>query len=472
MLSEWLLAAGGLLLEASPIARWCIAACIFTASASCIACLVRFEPQVERTFWIGALLLLPGLAVLFSQKPVIPVLVSAVPDTTHSFAPIGIAWAIGTVVFAAVLTVRLAVLSRWIGCLPPYVGNLPLEIPAGVNIRVARETTPFAFGLLHPSIVLPPSFGQWPGDVQRLVLMHELTHVRRHDWLWLLLATAATTVLWFWPWAWVFRARLERRIEESCDQSVAASSGNVEAYVKALVETAQRCRAQPPCHVAPVAQRLEARVGRLLRAHQLNPPVDPEARVFWPLALPAMAATILGSATLMEPVQERNASARFAAAPFHVVVQSPESDAPSESNGKEMVCVGPNRVPVIPEPPPSGGPPSPASASSYHGDVQVTPPPVLDAAVAPASNSPLLSRTPDYPRHARERGLEGEVTIEFDVNAAGYVGNVRVVKSDPEGVFETAAVTALRDFRFPRSHNGTTRKGMRQSFVFQLQSRT
>ena len=468
MLSEWLLWTGGVLTSASVFERWCVAACIFTIASSGVACLARFEPNIERTFWIGTLLVLGALAVLFSQQPAIPIFVASIPATNGPLTGLGLVWAGGAAVLATLLVIRLAMLRLWIRALPRYeAAKLPLEVPDHVDIRSADHVSPFAFGVLRPSIVLPRSFSDLDTDVQRLVLMHELTHVQRRDWLWLLVGEIATTVLWFWPWAWTSRARLRGRIEESCDQAVVRASGNVERYVEALVETARRCRAQPPRHVAPVAQKLETRVGRLLRAHRLESPEDPEARVFWSLALPAIAAAILGSATLTEHSDwSRKGATAEAVKPAQLLTLTEPSGAIVQS---VISCVGPEYPRPMAERPPEGSIGS-VPQLGFRQPMSLTSPPPMEAA-APAASSPLISRTPHYPRRARERGLEGQVTIEYDIDAGGVVDNVRVTQSRPAGVFDTAAVAAINEFRYPRSPNGTTRKGMRQSFVFQLQSR-
>ncbi|MGQ0833510.1 MAG: TonB family protein [Gammaproteobacteria bacterium] len=62
---------------------------------------------------------------------------------------------------------------------------------------------------------------------------------------------------------------------------------------------------------------------------------------------------------------------------------------------------------------------------------------------------------PRYPDDARERESNGSVQLEFTVRADGSVGNVAVVKSEPAGVFDAAAVNAVRKWRYrPVVHDG------------------
>jgi periplasmic protein TonB len=90
--------------------------------------------------------------------------------------------------------------------------------------------------------------------------------------------------------------------------------------------------------------------------------------------------------------------------------------------------------------------------------------PAARAAAAPALNvaalAAQLKRTryvaPDYPQTALDSRLAGVVTLEFTVGAKGETGNIRVTDSSPPGVFDKAAVAAVRRWRYdPVKVNGT-----------------
>ncbi|MCV6587457.1 MAG: TonB family protein [Marinobacterium sp.] len=63
---------------------------------------------------------------------------------------------------------------------------------------------------------------------------------------------------------------------------------------------------------------------------------------------------------------------------------------------------------------------------------------------------PLVRVPPRYPRRAIRRGLEGAVTVEFTVNPDGTVkpGSIKVIKSDPPGVFDKAVKKSILRWRF------------------------
>jgi TonB family protein len=55
---------------------------------------------------------------------------------------------------------------------------------------------------------------------------------------------------------------------------------------------------------------------------------------------------------------------------------------------------------------------------------------------------------PIYPAELKSRGTEGAVTVQYDVTAQGEVINVRVIASDPPGLFDDAALIAVRTWVF------------------------
>ena len=73
------------------------------------------------------------------------------------------------------------------------------------------------WGLFRPRIILPASAGEWPVDRVRVVLYHELAHVRRGDWAVQLGAELVRTVHWFNPLIWIACRRLRQESEQACD---------------------------------------------------------------------------------------------------------------------------------------------------------------------------------------------------------------------------------------------------------------
>lgn len=104
--------------------------------------------------------------------------------------------------------------------------------------------------------------------------------------------------------------------------------------------------------------------------------------------------------------------------------------------------------------------------------------PAARAAAAPAPNMAALAaqlkRTryvaPDYPQSALDSKLAGVVTLEFTVSVKGETSDVRVTDSSPPGVFDKAAVAAVKRWRYdPVKVNGTaTEIPVRTTIRFEL----
>lgn len=82
---------------------------------------------------------------------------------------------------------------------------------------------------------------------------------------------------------------------------------------------------------------------------------------------------------------------------------------------------------------------------------------------APDTPAVLVRITPEYPEDAD--GVEGHVTLTFSLNDNGNPIDIRVVESEPPGVFDDAAVRALRYWLFRPDPDFTDRR-FRQTFEF------
>ena len=81
----------------------------------------------------------------------------------------------------------------------------------------------------------------------------------------------------------------------------------------------------------------------------------------------------------------------------------------------------------------------------------------------------LAGADPAYPAAARSAGIEGQVSVSYDVTPAGRVMNVVVVAAEPSGVFEEAALAAVRSWRFrPATERGVPSVVPRQVSVLRF----
>ena len=65
-----------------------------------------------------------------------------------------------------------------------------------------------------------------------------------------------------------------------------------------------------------------------------------------------------------------------------------------------------------------------------------------------ASGGPMVMIEPSYPQAAKRKGIEGHVTLRYDISKWGKPINVEVVSAEPRGVFERAAKRALKKWKY------------------------
>ena len=71
-----------------------------------------------------------------------------------------------------------------------------------------------------------------------------------------------------------------------------------------------------------------------------------------------------------------------------------------------------------------------------------------DAAALATSLKRLRAPSPDYPVSALTQRLAGSVTLEFTVNTSGEPRDIHVVEATPPGVFDQAAINAVKHWRY------------------------
>lgn len=96
----------------------------------------------------------------------------------------------------------------------------------GIQVRyVASHTSPAVDGLVRPHISLPLGIERVLSERElNAVLVHEVTHARRHDNLFRLLHELTLCLLWFHPLVWLTRPRVALYRELSCDEAVIHNS--------------------------------------------------------------------------------------------------------------------------------------------------------------------------------------------------------------------------------------------------------
>jgi|GEM_PF-6565986 len=135
------------------------------------------------------------------------------------------------------------------------------------RVRLAcsqRIDTPFVWGIFRPTVVLPRSAQDWSTERLRMVLSHELAHIKGRDIFWNFIALGAEAIHWLDPLVWIFRRSMNVETEIARDDSVLRVIADAQTYAEHLVAMAREITNGHPAVPAAVGManriQLEARV--------------------------------------------------------------------------------------------------------------------------------------------------------------------------------------------------------------------
>jgi TonB family protein len=202
-------------------------------------------------------------------------------------------WLVGAGASTGVLLVGLARL-RWLRVSSRRVTDGPWHrlcaelarscgLRRGVDLLLGpRPGLVATWGWRRPAVMLPASASAWSAERMRVVLLHELAHARRGDWMLQMAVEALRCAWWFNPLAWVVRARLRRDSEQAADDLVLARGVPATTCAMHLVELAKEARRHRRTWLpAPAMARpshLERRLSAMLNSHTNRRPMTRFAR--------------------------------------------------------------------------------------------------------------------------------------------------------------------------------------------------
>jgi len=127
--------------------------------------------------------------------------------------------------------------GRWERVLDDARTTLGIVRPVRVFVDVTA-TVPMTWGFIRPVVVLPRAATMWDNAQLRIVLLHELGHVRARDWVFNLLARLACALYWFHPGAWWVARGLREDCELACDDRVISAGIRRSDYAELLMSAA------------------------------------------------------------------------------------------------------------------------------------------------------------------------------------------------------------------------------------------
>lgn len=112
-----------------------------------------------------------------------------------------------------------------------------LRIPRRVKLLISQYIqVPVMIGFLKPVILLPIAmFNNLTAEQLEAILLHELAHVKRNDYLLNIFQSIVETILFFNPFVWWISKNIRLEREHCCDDLVLAGQVQPLHYAKALV---------------------------------------------------------------------------------------------------------------------------------------------------------------------------------------------------------------------------------------------
>ncbi len=179
----------------------------------------------------------------------------------------------------------------------------------GIRTRVqlkvsALVRSPVTIGFFRPLILVPASFFLHLSPEQaESVLLHELAHVKRADYLLNVIQLACRLLLFFHPGMWFMQRCLEIEREHACDDFALLQTGNVAIYIKALtsLQLHVHTKNQLTMNLTSPKNDLLSRIKRMLNNHNRTTPSL--SALYLPVLMLTIGLLLSGFIVLQTPEQ-------------------------------------------------------------------------------------------------------------------------------------------------------------------------
>ena len=430
-------------------------------------------------------------------------------QTATALRTLGPIWLAGAAISLSFLLVGFARLA-WLASRSQRVVNETwTEIAATLSRRLGlrrpvlllqsdHPTLLVTWGLHQPKVILPDEARGWPEDRVRIVLAHELAHIRRGDWLVLMAAELLRAVYWFNPIIWIACRRLRRESEHACDDAVLGLGVEGTEYASHLLDLArafrQHRRAFFPAPAMARPSSLERRVSAMLNRSLNRTPLTRPACIAIVIALLTIALPIAGlvasaqataqfSGSLVDTVgrilpdtpmvlsnaqshqkhetrSDQNGHFSFAGLTGGDYVLEVDRAGFATTQGRVTLGAGQSLMQDVALQLGTlqetifitDGPPSPLTGSRARVAYKAKPSACSQATVGGCIEQPakIHDVKPYYPPQLSGSGRDAAVLLEARIGVDGFINDLRVV-SPGEPEFAAAAVEAVRQWGFSQT---------------------
>lgn len=118
-----------------------------------------------------------------------------------------------------------------------------VSIKRKIRLRCHRKVkVPMTWGFFRPVVIVPEESRNWTMEERSSALFHELSHIKRGDFLVKILARAGCALFWFNPLCWIVYRVMKKEQEKACDELVLKAGIKPSTYAQNLLAIRKNSR--------------------------------------------------------------------------------------------------------------------------------------------------------------------------------------------------------------------------------------
>ena len=203
---------------------------------------------------------------------------------------------------------------------------------------------PLTWGWRRPVVLLPEGSESWTDDERSSALFHELSHVKRADFLVMLLVRASLALFWWNPLCWIVYRELQKEQEIACDELVLRAGIRPSTYAATLLAFRRSAgfRWNPSAALLGMLGKssFQERLAAILKQKLTFMEVKMKTKIMLVLSL-VLAVALVGTARPVSAVQATGGTTVLAEtampAPAGFAPAAPAVDAQEVTAGKAVV---------------------------------------------------------------------------------------------------------------------------------------
>lgn len=225
-------------------------------------------------------------------------------------------WFVGVTILLLRYLAQLAYVQRLISHgvqpFPPQLYDVIRKLEEKINIhrnvkylQTFRISSPMTVGWLKPVVLFPIGlFAKLDPSEVEAILLHELAHIKRNDYLVNVFQSLATILLFYHPATWWISGLLHQERENCCDDLVIELSGKPDEYATTLIHLQeQKLKAMKTS--LSISGKKSSFTQRILRLLQDSIPSANRFREGFITAMVLVCGFIFLAATTKEPIQKQ-----------------------------------------------------------------------------------------------------------------------------------------------------------------------